>query len=219
MSGDQDLPAPPATTRGRSSPAARGALALPRELREALPARRPDALEAFFEAFFGRVHGYVRRMVADEHLAEDLTQDIFMSIHRALPSYDPARALRPWVFTIATNRLRDLWQSRAFQEGRRQASLDDEDDPAPTPATDGAVPPDVLAAGELGQAVEAAVERLPESLRVPFWLRWHEELSFAQIAEQIGGTEVAMRKRYSRALAELRRALAGWLPEGEGGPA
>jgi DNA-directed RNA polymerase specialized sigma24 family protein len=53
---------------------------------------------------------------------------------------------------------------------------------------------------------------MPESLRAPFWLRWHEELSFAQIAEQLDSSEVAMRKRYSRALAELRRLLAGWLP-------
>jgi len=214
MAGDQDLPPTAAPSRRGASAAGRGPASLSRELREGLRERRPEALEALYEAYFGRIHGYVRRMVADRHLAEDLTQDIFMHIHRALPGYDPARDLRPWVFTIATNKLRDLWQSRGFQEGRRRASLDDDEGGVAAPAVEAPGPEERVAAGELGAAVAEAVERLPESLRVPFWLRWHEELSFAEIADQLDSSEVAMRKRYSRALAELRRLLAGWLPSG-----
>ena len=217
MSGDQDSSAPGASSRqraGRSTRAIGGlrvATSLPRAVREALPARRLEALEVFYDAFFDRIHRYVRRMVRDEHLAEDLTQDIFMSIHRALPIYDPARDLAPWVFTIATNKLRDLWQSRGFQQVRRQVSLDDDNDAlaAPVPAPE---PGDSLEGHELAAAVAAALESLPESLRVPFWLRWHEGLPFKEIADQLGRSEVAVRKRYSRALAELRRLLAGWLP-------
>jgi RNA polymerase sigma-70 factor (ECF subfamily) len=223
MSGDPDLPPAGATARraaaGRPRVAGRDPAGLSRELREGLRQRRPEALEAFYAAYFDRVYGYVRRMLRDEHLAEDLTQDIFMSIHRALSSYDPARDLRPWVFTIATNKLRDLWQSRVFQQGRRQVSLDDDEAGAPAPAVPADGPRESLEAGELGAAVAQAIELLPESLRVPFWLRWHEELSFEEIAAELDRSEVAVRKRYSRALAELRRLLGRWLPDEAGGEA
>lgn len=235
MDGDQELPstdspaaprearpsgglhpgsAADSTPRGR-----RAAPVLPRSVLEALPDRHPDALEAFYSAYFDRIYGYVRRLLRDEHTSEDLTQDIFMHIHRALPSYDPARDLRPWVFTIATNKLRDFWQSRRFQDGRRQVSLDDEDAAPLAPASEDDAPSDALDSAELGEAVAEAIERLPEGLRVTFWLRWHEELSFEEIAAQIDRTEVAVRKRYSRALGELRRLLGDRLLEPGGEPA
>lgn len=192
--------------------APRGAPPLDRAVREGLRERRPEALAAFHEAYFERIYGYVRRLVRDEHLAEDLTQDVLMHLYRAFPGYDPARDLRPWVFTIATNKLRDFWQSRRFQDERGKVSLDDEHAEPLAPQEPRRGPRGELEAGELAGAVAEAIERLPEALRLPFWLRWHEELSFADIAAQLGRSEVAVRKRYSRALAELRRLLEGWLP-------
>ena len=55
----------------------------------------PDHLG--IDAYFPRLYGYVKSLVKDVHLAEDLTQDIFLQLHRGFPSYDPARALRPRV--------------------------------------------------------------------------------------------------------------------------
>lgn len=206
MPEDQDLPGIEAPPRGRPRTAerarVRGAPQLPADVLAGLPRRDPAALAAFHDAYFGRIWGYVRRMLRDEHQCEDLTQEILMNVHRALPGYDPARPLSPWVFTIATNKLRDHWQSRRFQESRRQVALDDEDAPLESP------PARAAERRELAERVAEAIGRLPESLRVPFWLRWHEELGFDAVAAQLGVSEVAARKRYSRALAELRGMLA-----------
>jgi RNA polymerase sigma factor (sigma-70 family) len=195
--------------QGTRPPAARAprSESLPAAVLAGLPRRDPAALAAFYDAYFGRIWGYVKRMVHDEHLTEDLTQEILMNVHRALPGYDPARALSPWVFTIATNKLRDHWQSRRFQDARHQVSLDDEDGALLAPPARARAPAAALERRELAQRVAEAVARLPESLRVPFWLRWREELSFADVARQLGTSEVAARKRYSRALAELRKLL------------
>ncbi|HVS18790.1 MAG TPA: RNA polymerase sigma factor [Planctomycetota bacterium] len=187
-------------------------------MRAGLARRDPAALGAFYDAYFRRIWGYVKRMVRDEHLTEDLTQEILMNIHRAFESYDPARALSPWVFTIATNKLRDFWQSRSFQESRRQVSLDDGAAPLYDPPSREDAPTGALEDRELGTRVAESVARLPESLRVPFWMRWHEELEFADIGAQLGISEVAARKRYSRALGELRALLADEL-DGTGGEA
>ena len=98
----------------------------PVELRERLARREPAALAHFFDAYFERVYGYLRRLVPDEHQAEDLTQDVFLQVHRALSSYDPTRDPRPWLFTIATNKLRDHWRARPAGGGG-ELSLDDEE--------------------------------------------------------------------------------------------
>ena len=95
----------------------------PEELRR-LPARDEAVLGRFFDVWFGRVYAFVRRMVADEHLAEDLTQEVFAHVHRALASYDPVRELRPWLFAIATNKVRDHWRSRRHRDAEEQAALE-----------------------------------------------------------------------------------------------
>lgn len=184
----------------------------------ALAERRPEALERFYDVYFERVYGYVRRLVKDEHAAEDLSQDIFMHLHRSLSNYDPRRALRPWVFTIATNKVRDYWSSRAFQD-RAAADPQAGDEDAPRGRRDRSDedrgPRESLAGAELGAAVAQAVEQLPQPLRQTLVLRYFESLSFAEIARVVGRNEVAVRKRYSRALEELREQLALLYADGE----
>ncbi|MEO0651872.1 MAG: RNA polymerase sigma factor [Planctomycetota bacterium] len=178
---------------------------LPREVLERLPERDPAALERFFDLYFDRIYAYVRGMVRSEHLAEDLTQDVFLLIHRGLPSYDPQRALRPWVFTIAINRVRDFWRSRVHRDSQREASIDEDD--ARELEGDVELPEEPLLQAEDATAVRDAIEKLPDGMRETVHLRIFEELSFAEIGELLDRNEVAVRKRYSRALEELRRLL------------
>lgn len=171
-----------------------------------LPGLDDGALGAFFDHYFERVHGYLRRLVREEHLAEDLTQEVFLHVHRSLPRYDPARPLSPWVFTIAMNKVRDHWRSRASHEHRRALSVDDEE--AQEVEATGERPSGALEQGERSEEVAAAIEALPPMLRETFVLRYYEELSFEQIGRLVNRNETAVRKRYSRALGELREGLA-----------
>ncbi len=174
-------------------------------------ARDREALGRFYELYFERIHGYVHRMVGDETLAEDVTQDVFVHLQRAIPTFDTTRALGPWVFTIATNKVRDLWRSKRHQHEGRALSLDDGDEgERPREAVDvrpGPLPE--LETDELRATLSAAVDALPAGLRAAFVLRWHEELEFSDIGRILERNEEAARKRYSRALAELRRILEG----------
>jgi RNA polymerase sigma-70 factor (ECF subfamily) len=211
------------TDTGGDLPAATAARlpALTPEQRLGLPARDPAALARFFDLYFERVHGYVRRLVPDEHLAEDLTQDVFLQIYRALPGYDPERELSPWVFTIATNRIRDLWRSRAHQEGRAEVDLDAEGhgEDGLERLPEGVRPDETLAQGELLEHLRRAVDGLPEGLRMTVLLRAYEQLSFEEIGRILGRNEVAVRKRYSRALEILRASLGPGRKPGAGSPA
>ncbi len=182
------------------------ALELSTEVLQALPQLDPEALAQFFDAYFDRVYGYVRRLVRDEHLTEDLTQDIFLHIHRALPSYDPARDLRPWVFTIATNKVRDFWRSRRHRDSQREKSVEKEA-VAETLSAGSERPDSRMDGQELSVQVRSAVDELPEGMRVTVMLRAYEGLSFEAIGAILDRNEVAVRKRYSRALETLRGSL------------
>ena len=175
------------------------------EERRGLQSRQPELLERFYAAYFDRVYGYVRRLLREEHLAEDVTQDIFMHIHRSLASYDPARDLRPWVFTIATNKVRDHWRSRRHHEAQREVAVEDEEGAYAISPHQG--PAEHLDMEESSAVVAAAIEDLPDSMRATLVLRYYEELSFAEIGAIIDRNEAAVRKRYSRALGELRDRL------------
>ncbi len=173
------------------------------ELRRRLPERDTQALGAFFDLYFDRVYGYVRRLVQDDAEAEDLTQEVFLHVQRAISTYDPSRELRPWVFTIATNKVRDFWRSR------RPHDLFDEDREGPftgLPSREERADQS-LSRQELEGRVRSAVDALPDSMRMTVLLRVYEELSFEEIARIVERTEVAVRKRYSRALEALRSSL------------
>jgi len=173
-----------------------------------LQSRDRDALGRFHDLYFDRIYGYVRRMVGEDHLAEDVTQDVFMHIQRSIATYDPTRELSPWVFTIATNKVRDHWRSRRHQDGLREISFERDDDSGAIDPPDGrAGPLPQLLDGELRQELDAAISGLAEGMREVLVLRWYEELPFDEIGRMIGRNETAARKRYSRALAELRVAL------------
>lgn len=173
--------------------------------RAALCERDDAALGRFYDVYFDQIYGYVRRLVREEHLAEDLTQDIFVHLHRSIESYDPTRALRPWVFTIATNKVRDYWRSRRHTAARREVAVEDQAGMAEDPRMG---PGEELIGGELSEMVAQAIDELPEIMKTTLTLRYYEGLSFAEIGVMVERNEVAVRKRYSRALEELRERLA-----------
>lgn len=183
--------------------------------RRRLQALDRDAMAEFYDAWFARIYAFVRRMVVRDHLAEDLTQDIFIQLQQTFSSYDPARPLQPWVFTIATNKVRDFWRSRRHNQMRREVTLDDEARSGLAVAPN-ASPAQPLESLELEAQLRAAIEELPDSMRVALELRYFQGLSFAAIGEIVDRNETAVRKRYSRALEELRSVLGGVLgPGGE----
>lgn len=146
-------------------------------------------------------------MLGDEQQAEDVTQEVFLHVQRAIDGYDPSRELGPWVFTIAINKLRDHWRARRRRDVFDGASLDQEElGLEPSSREDGPLPR--LEASEERRLLSAAIDELPESLRATLMLRIFEGLSFAEIGTLLGRNEAAVRKRYSRALEELREQLA-----------
>ena len=163
-------------------------------------------------------------MLGEDHLAEDVTQEVFVHMQRSISTYDPSRELGPWVFTIATNKVRDHWRSRRHNASQRETSLDGGD--GGDDETAGFDPPDrsrgplpELVNEELRAELDAAIDALPPGMRETLILRWYEELSFEEIGRMIARNEAAARKRYSRAFEELRHQLEKRMNTRKGGAA
>ena len=179
---------------------------------DAVRRRDPDALGTLFERYFDRVFGLVYRMLGNRQAAEDAVQDVFLKIHRGAPSLDPTRDPGPWLMTIAVNVCRDHWRSSAQRMARASHSID------AVPGTESGLPvstndPERAAlASERAAHVQAALLRLSPQLREVIVLREYEDLEYSQIAAITAASEVAVRKRFSRALAHLETLLGQTYP-------
>jgi RNA polymerase sigma-70 factor (ECF subfamily) len=120
------------------------------------PAAAPT-FTSVYQAQFDYVWNTLRRLgVASRHL-EDVAHDVFLVVHRQLPSFDPMRPLRPWLFGIAFN---------VASDHRRRASVERE---IPTPEVEpepgGAGPEEALDARQRRTLVLAALGDLDDGHR------------------------------------------------------
>jgi len=170
-----------------------------------LKAREPEALQRFFEHYFQRLYSYVRGMVRDEHESEDLTQEIFLNLQRSLDRFDGSRDLDPWVYTIATNKVRDHWRSRRHHDSLSSVSVE-RDGALERFSRDDESPSHELERKDNQRLLRAAIAKLSDKNRSTLLMR-AEGHSFDAIGQALGSNEVAVRKRYSRALEALRELL------------
>jgi len=158
-------------------------------------------MEQFFDLYYDRIFAHVARLVRDTHLAEDLTHDVFLRLNRVLDRLDPGRDPAAWVFTVATNVVRDHWRSRTHKEAGRRTELsgahlevlaDTEQDVEQQ-----------LARRQEHEAVQHAMTGLSEGDREVILLRDYEGLNSVTVAEILGLKPDAVRQRHSRAVSRL----------------
>ncbi len=154
--------------------------------------------DVLFERYSARVQAYMRGMVSDGALADDLTQATFLSIVRSKDRYLRGTPVASWVFAIATNAARDALRRRGVERtAHEQLSVAREETADPqTPD-----PP-------LRRQLEGALQALPSNQREAVLLREVQGLSYEQVAQSLGITETAVRIRCHRGFQRLRELLS-----------
>jgi len=180
---------------------------LSREELVRVASRDPDALGRFFDAYADRVFALAYRLLGDRPTAEDVSQEVFLKIHRAIDRLDPDRDPGPWVTTITCNACREHWRGGARKLAQRSRSLDEIEDWQEGHPRSPDSPEGDLLRREQEERVQAALSSLPESLREIVVLHDWQGLKHREIAEIVGTSHDAVRKRYSRALAALADLL------------
>ena len=133
-----------------------------------------------------------RRVLGDASLAEDAVQEAFLRVVRRRQSYVPARPFASWFYTILRNVCVDMLRGRA-----RRARLIEE----ATLHRQAIAPP--RAAAESPDAMHL-LGQLPDGERNVLVLRIIHELPFHEVAESMGISEDAAKKRAQRGLRRLR---------------
>jgi len=159
------------------------------------------SFEALVDAYQDRLYAFAARMTGDHHDAEEIAQDAFVRAYRALAGYDRKKItgleLRPWLYTIAMNALRNR------RRGRRHVlvSLDGHD----VPATDD--PAGAFEDSQRTAALVRSVAALPARHRAAVLLRYFEDLSYEEIAAVFGDPVGTVKSNVHRGVARLRAEL------------
>ena len=164
-----------------------------------------------FETLYNRhalpVWRFVQRSVQNAALADDLVQDVWFSVVRHAPQYEPRAKLRTWLFTLAHHRMVDHWRTH-----KNHASLDAESEDGTAlaemlAAESGFGPERRLDSRELAQALLDALAALPEVQREAFLLQAEAGMSVAEIAQTTGVNVETAKSRLRYARARLRETL------------
>lgn len=165
------------------------------------------AIEQLVNRFQTDVFGTVLRLLHDRDTALELTNSIFFKVYQNIAAYDPARPLRPWLLRVATNET--LNWLRARRRDRESLVTGEAGEQALAVIPGGTDPEHVALAGERADAVRAALLRLPEHYRLVLTLRFYQDLSYQEIAEQTGQDANTVGVQLLRARQMLKRALQG----------
>jgi RNA polymerase sigma-70 factor (ECF subfamily) len=176
-----------------------------------------DAYRAFVRAYERPIHHTVFRLVGSRFAAdvEDITQDVFLKLFRALPQFDPSRGtkLSSWVFTFVKNYCFDVLKRRRLPIVSLDGGIDGGTMPVAAPTRG---PRDELSAREIQDAIGRAVDLLPREQKLAFVLREYEGLAYAEIAEISACSEGTIKSRIHRAKEALRFRLRRLLSDVEG---
>jgi RNA polymerase sigma-70 factor (ECF subfamily) len=167
-------------------------------------AARATLDEARFVALYSRlarpVASYLRRVLRDAAVADDLLQDTFCRLlGQPLPPMSDEE-LRRYVFRVATNLVTDHWR----REGRRATEPADE-------ATLPVEPPDHAGRADLARGFARLVPRD----RALLWLAYVEGADHGEIADALGFRRPSVKVLLSRARRKLMQLVVGTEPEGK----
>ncbi len=159
-----------------------------------------DRFWALYDDALPHVFGYLVRR-CDRALAEDLTQEVFVTAARTVAGGDGAKVTLPWLMTVTKSRLVDHYRAT----GRRERTLAlawSADRPTDAPSAETS-----SAERALSAATEAALMSLPVPQRTALVLHHLDDLPVVEVADRLGKSVRATESLLVRARRRLRTAL------------
>ena len=156
--------------------------------------RDPSRFADLYEQNFYLVYAYVVRRVGDRHQAEDLTADVFREALAGIRKFEwRGSPFAAWLMGIASRVVADYWKRSGREIGN------------PTKEIEATVPTDAEDSTLLFQLVD----RLPEAQFRVIHMRFVEQKSIREIAQELGRSEGAVKQLQLRAIESLRAQMEG----------
>ena len=171
------------------------------DLARAIADGEEQALNTAYRSHGGAVYGLARRLLRNESLAEDVTQEVFVRLWTRAQRFDAARGnLRSFLLRDAHGRAVDLLRSEEARRAREERDGVRSSAAAPGPEQE------VWSAVQ-SETVQAALSALPERERDAVVLAYYSGLSYKQVAEQLGEPEGTVKSRIRSGLKRLQGPL------------
>ena len=169
------------------------------------------SFETLMKRYYPRVLNFIYRFTGSRETSEELTQDVFIRIHKSALLYRPQARFQTWLFQIAKNAsLNELRKNKKnvvsldknfdTEENSLKRQIADAHSPSPDQ--------DVLDQ-ETQDLIETAMRSLPENQRMAVILRRYEDFSYEEIAHTMQCSVQAVKSLLSRAREKLKEQLSG----------
>jgi RNA polymerase sigma-70 factor (ECF subfamily) len=177
-----------------------------RDLVARLRARDPAAFEELVRTYQHRVFGVALRMLGARADAEDVAQEVFLRVYRAVGEFRGEARLSTWLYGITSN----LCLNRLARADHTRVSRDDDAvQGAPSEGIDAA---EAAERSEVEAALRQAIAELPDERRIVVVLRDVEGLSYDEIAQALALEPGTVRSRLHRARLDLKSKMERFLP-------
>ncbi|RJQ08627.1 MAG: sigma-70 family RNA polymerase sigma factor [Bacillota bacterium] len=154
-----------------------------------------------------RIYNMAYRILHNREEAEDITQETFLNVYRALDSFKGDR-FSPWIYKIASNLCLDYLRRRRPSVVSLDAPVGPDGDITREMADETRSPEDAALADALGSHVQRAIDSLPPKYRAVVVLRHMQDLAYEEIADALGLPLGTVKTRLFRAREILRVRLA-----------
>ena len=186
---------------------------------ERLVARDERAFNELVQAYGPRVSGLVLRMLGSRAEAEDLTQEVFVQVFKAIGTFRGDAKLSTWIYRIAVNLCKNRSKYLRVRHASEQDELDAVAERVPLGEARGANvakierPDEAMAGRQVERIVQEAILQIDPTFRECLILRDVEELAYDEIGEITGLPAGTVKSRIFRARAQLKEIVERRLGE------
>ncbi len=151
-------------------------------------------------AYQQRVYWHVRKMVIDHDDADDITQEVFIKIHKAIDTFREDSQLFTWIYRIATNECLNFLNKKRRRfflpiediSGQLSSKIDSSND---------------ITGDEIQKKLQKALLQLPDKQRLVFNMRYYDDLSYEDISEITNTSVGALKASYHHAAKKIENFL------------
>lgn len=157
---------------------------------------KEDAFTVLIKKYQERLYWHVRRMVVDHDDANDILQNVFIRVWKALENFKEESQLYTWLYRIATN------ESLTFVQNKKKRSavrLSDVESGLENKVRSS----ENFDANKLEWKLQLAIQNLPEKQKIVFSLRYYDEMPYEEMSRVLDTSEGALKASYHHAAKKI----------------